>query len=507
MCVALVQTERAVDPFEPGRELFNHIVQCLQSEEMRGMKHSDLERELEKQGCELMRRLLQGYMDSRAPGEAIGPVRDAQGDERTEKREHERDLETVFGTVSVERTGYLAEGKASLHPLDGELNLPTERYSHEVRHRAAEEAAKNSFDETVESLRRHTGAHIHKHQVEELVVRAALDFDAFYAEREAAARTDEESGPILVLTSDGKGVVMRNQDLREATRKAAERRKHKLPNHLSKGEKKNAKRMATVASVYTIAPYLRTPHRVARMMAPVHGTSKQRRPRPEHKRVWASLELEPEEVIEEAFREAVRRDPDKIRLMKKYARKYGVKLTIVLDIIHVLGYVWKAGFAFHGEGNPELQGWVYERLCAILRGRSSHVAAGMRRSATLRELDTKKREPVDRCADYLLKYKKHLAYDVYLAKGFPIATGVIEGACRHLVKDRMDLTGARWSLKGGEAVLRMRALRSSQDFDEYWVFHENREYERNHAAHYADGEVPVTKDRKANGRQHLNVLR
>jgi hypothetical protein len=485
---ALAQTERVVDPFEPGREMFDHLVEYLQSDEVHGMKHSDLERELEKQSCELMRRLLQGYLDSRVPGEAAEPVRDAQGDERIEKREHERDLETVFGTVSVERTGYLAEGAKSLHPLDGELNLPLERYSHEVRHRVAEEAAKNSFDETVESLHRHTGAHVPKRQAEELVVRAAQDFDAFYAEREAAAQTNEESGSILVLTSDGKGVVMRRQDLREATRKAAERRRHKLTKRLSKGEKKNAKRMATVASVYTIAPHVRAPHRVARIMAPVHGTSKQRRPRPEHKRVWASLEKEPEEVIDQAFREAARRDPDKekawvavvdgnphqLRLFKKYARRYGVTLTIVLDVIHVLGYLWKAGRAF---------------------------------SATLRELDTTKRKPVDTCADYLLKYKKHLAYDVYLAKGFPIATGVIEGACRHLIKDRMDLTGARWSLKGAEAVLRLRALRSSQDFDEYWVFHENHEHERNHADHYADGKVPFTKDRRANGRRHLNVVK
>lgn len=127
----------------------------------------------------------------------------------------------------------------------------------------------------------------------------------------------------------------------------------------------------------------------------------------------------------------------------------------------------------------------------ILRGNSSSVAAGIRRSATLRSLDAKKRAPIDKCADYLLKYAKYLRYDQYLARGYPIATGVIEGACRYLVKDRMEITGARWSLEGAEAVLRLRSLRASGDFDEYWEFHLRQEYERNHASQYENGQAPL----------------
>jgi len=120
------------------------------------------------------------------------------------------------------------------------------------------------------------------------------------------------------------------------------------------------------------------------------------------------------------------------------------------------------------------------------------MAGGMRRSATRRGLRSEARKPVDTCARYLLNHSAYLRYDHYLAQGFPIATGVIEGACRHLVKDRMDVTGARWSLTGAEAVLRLRALRSSHDFDEYWTFHEAREYERIHQTLYAGGIVPST---------------
>jgi hypothetical protein len=148
----------------------------------------------------------------------------------------------------------------------------------------------------------------------------------------------------------------------------------------------------------------------------------------------------------------------------------------------------------HTAGTPELEAWVRDRLLGILQGRSSLVAAGIHRSATRRGLQADARKPVDTCADYLLKHRPYLRYDDFLARGLPIASGVIEGAFRHLVKDRMDLTGARWSLAGAEAVLQLRALRSSGDFDDYWRFHEAQEYQRNHVARYADGAVPEVKN-------------
>lgn len=133
-----------------------------------------------------------------------------------------------------------------------------------------------------------------------------------------------------------------------------------------------------------------------------------------------------------------------------------------------------------------------ERLLRVLQSKASHVAAGMRRSATLQGFTKEQRRPIDRCANYLLKYARYMRYDRYLAAGYPIATGVIEGACRYLVKDRMDITGARWSLVGAEAVLRLRALRASGDFDAYWTFHEAQELQRNHLNSYADHVIPPT---------------
>ena len=131
--------------FAAAEQEFGNITTFLSSSEATSLTHSDLERELEAKGRELMRKLLQAHLDLRGPGEAVGPVHDASGETRAREQRHERELETIFGTVTVSRTGYGAEGKSSLHPLDGALNLPVEKYSHEVRRRVAIEAAKISM--------------------------------------------------------------------------------------------------------------------------------------------------------------------------------------------------------------------------------------------------------------------------------------------------------------------------------------------------------------------------
>jgi hypothetical protein len=366
------------------------------------------------------------------------------------------------------------------------------------------EAAKSSFDEGVKTLEAFTGAHVPKRQFEQEVIRAAQDFPAFYADRQSRARADPHTGPILVLTVDGKGVVMQPEDLREATQRAAAARAKTFTARLGGGRRLHAKRMASVAAIYTVAPWVRTPEQILPASAlPQKGAT---RPRPEHKRVWASLAQTPEAVIREMFEEARRRDPKgqkcwvalvdgnlpQLDHLQQLAEERNIPLIIVVDFIHVAQYIWKAAGALFPGQEPQQDRWTHAHLLEILRGKASLVAAGMRRSATLRAMTPAERQPVDECADYLLHYSPCLQYDKALAAGVPIATGVIEGTCRHLVEDRMNLTGARWSLTGAEAVLRLRALRSSDDFDAYWEFHEQQEYERNHASHYANHRAPET---------------
>ena len=333
-----------------------------------------------------------------------------------------------------------------------------------------------------------------------------MDFETFYAGRPPADITSE-ANKLLVLSFDGAGIVMLPKDLREATRRAAEAQASEPrwpPKRLKRGQKRNRKRMAEVAAVYALEPHVRVPADIVRELRPVQDVeSERRRPKPSGKRVWASVERDAEKVIEEAFEEASRRDPERKRrwvvlvdgqegqlsLIETVAARIGVEITLVLDIIHVLEYLWRAAYCFHPDGSHEAEQWVQKRLLMLLSGTSpSDVAAGMARSATLQGLT--KREAVEECADYLCKYRDLLGYAQALADGLPIATGVIEGACRYLVRDRMDKTGARWSLAGAEAVLKLRALRANGDFDDYWRFHLEAEHRRNHATHYDHAEVP-----------------
>jgi hypothetical protein len=507
--------------FAQSQRVFDDLTARLAGVPAMQMSHGDLERLLEKDGRELLRQLLQDHLDLRGPGEASAPVVGSGGTTMPHVRPRERRLKSIFGTVTVSRQGYSAHGEESLFPRDAELNLPREVYSHGVQRRAAEEVTKGSFEQAVEAIASTTGTTVPKRQMEELADRAAGDFDSFYEARSSdSVREASKAGSILALSTDGKGIVMRPESLREATRKAAAKRDHKMSKRLSRGEKRNCKRMAQVATVFTIAAFVRKPEDIVSDLRLVRDAAAVARPKPENKRVWASVAKPPEEVIETMFQEALRRDPasDKhwvalvdgnptqLELIKKAAKRHGVQPTIVLDVIHVIEYLWGAAFALHGEGNLAAQRWVSVRLLKILRGNSSGVAAGIRRSATLRRMKTNARTAVDTCANYLLKYRRYLRYNEYLAAGLPIATGVIEGACRHLVKDRMDITGACWGLETAEAVLKLRSLRTSGDFDDYWAFHENADYVRNHLANYQGAPPPTNLPLKHRKPAHLRLV-
>ena len=522
--ISTTQTPAASAFYQAAQTQFDKLVTKLQSQSAPDKTLHQLEDLVLTDGFEVLRLLLQSHVDERVATTTINaPVIGPDLKQRTDQRLQTREVETLVGTITITRPGYGKNGLESLHPFDAALNLPAERYSHSVRRRAAETASKDSFDDLVTEINQNTAAHLPKRQAEQIVRRAAQDFEAFYQQREVKAEAGPANGQLLVLTTDGKGVPMRKADLRGQTGKPAESRQPPLKHRRSKGEKSASKRMSAVAAVYNVAPFVRTPEQIAGELRPSPRALPVERPRPEQKRVWASVKHPPEEVIRQAFEEATRRDPQhrkrwcalvdgnelQLGLLECAAEQYKVDLTIVLDVIHVTEYLWKAAWALHSERDPAAEQWVSERLLEILRGNSSSVAAGIRRSATLRKLTAKQRQPLDKCADYLLKYREYLRYDQYLAAGLPIATGVIEGACRYLVKDRMEKTGARWSLDGAEAVLRLRALKASGDLDHYWQFHLQQEYERQHKSHYANGNVPalVPLPNHSGKGEHLRLVR
>ena len=326
------------------------------------------------------------------------------------------------------------------------------------------------------------------------------------------------------------------EGLREATKKRRLTLENKHKTRLSKGEKRNAKRMAPVASIYYVARLRQSPKDV--FDESYRHQANLKRPRPFAKRLWASVEKDAADIIDNLVVQAVKRDPEqqkewvvlvdgvhpetlpKLKLwiprcplfgvqsfsfwisigvsgwtldgqnyqidqIKAALQRQQVQATIVLDIVHVIEYLWKAAHQFFDEGSLSCERWVESKLQLILEKGGGKTAGSIRMSAAKR-LPKNKKEVVEKIANYLAERATYTNYCYYLKKGYPIGTGVIEGTCRFLVKDRMDITGARWGLTGAEAVLKLRSARKSQDIDEYWNYHLRQEYQRNHLAKFSN---------------------
>jgi hypothetical protein len=488
--------------FEASRAGFDALVNFLGDQVAAGLTHAELEDHLQVQGRDLLRQLLQDHVDVRAAREErLGEVAEADGTIHTRlEKGHVRGVATVFGDIDVARLAYRARWSVNLYPADAMVNLPGEKYSFGLRRLAAIEAGRGSFEQTVAAIERATGQHLGKRQIQELTVRAALDVEDFYRTRHTPCDT---GGDVLALSYDGKGIVMRADALRTATAQAAT--SQKLSTRLSKGEKRNRKRMAEVGAVYDVVPSPRTPADI--IANPEAPAPEARTPAPLTRGKWltASVTNDTGQVIASVFDEAERRDPDhkrtwialvdgnnhQIDQTRAQAHKRGIELTIIIDFIHVLEYLWTAAWCFHAEGDPKAEQWVAAKALEILSGNAGLVAAAIRRTATRRELTEEQRRNADTTATYLHNKKKYLDYPTALAAGWPIATGVIEGACRHLVKDRMDITGARWGLDGAEAILALRTLTSNGDFDAYWTYHQQQEQLRVHNGRYWNETIPT----------------
>src|SRR6478736_2394888 len=378
--------------FAASRQLFAGLCTFLDGEQAGALDHGALEEALAEQGRELLRQLYQDHLDLRAQRERrLTVVADADGLPRTSVEPgHHRALATVFGTVDVQRMAYRRRGQPNLHPADAMLNLPADRHSHGLRRLAAEAAAHGSFDHATGTIRRRTGTRTAKRQVEALATRAAADVADFYATR---PQQPTDPGDALVLTFDGKGIVMRPDALRPATKAAARTSSSKLATRLSKGEKRNRKRMATVGAVYDLTP-------VPRTAADVLANSDTPTPAPQATNKWltASVVQDTTAVLSTVFDQAQRRDPTNSRTWVALVDGNNHQI----DRIHVLEYVWRAAWSFYREGDPDAETWVHDKALAILNGKASTVAAAIRRKATRRNLPTDRRAGADRCADYLL---------------------------------------------------------------------------------------------------------
>ena len=491
------------DPFAAARSTFSEIVGWLSGSNV-PQTAADIERALGERGRELLRQLLEARFDLLHARECADLA--ASGVPKGVKvRARKRHLETEFGRTRLWRNGWKGRGKRARFPMDEQLNLPKNLYSHPLRQRTGDEARTGAWQQAVERIERSTSAHVPKRQAEEQTVKLAQDFEAFYEQKRPRPVNDTLSAQAPLFGScDAKGISMRPEALRDATRKAAEAERAQAVRGdpmAPKKLRKHDKRMATVTAVWEQEPHHRTAQDVIDNLRPGPAAErrkrarKQRAPRPQNKQLNASIEKPQADAIAEMFDEFDRRDPERRRsavvLLDGEERQQAAvvdqelkrerPLTLVLDIIHVISYLWGAGFAICRKNAPATEAWVVRFLFKLLTCSVASVIADIQRSAAARRLSATERKPVDKCLKYFTRNAWMMDYPTFLAQGLPIATGVIEGACRHLIQDRLGITGARWGLKGAEAILKLRAIHSNGDWDGYCRFHEQQEAHRNYA--------------------------
>ena len=505
----------------PAWDYLESVVAWLDGPEAMGAGHGELEARLQVDAREQYRLLLQGHLDERAGRERrrTGVTGSDGVPRRRVENGHRRSLMTVFGPVRVTRkayratlvrpvehaetgsqtgsqTGWARKAVSNLYPADAVLNLPVGKHSAGLARLVAVEVARGSFGDAQAALERASGVRVGKRQVEDLARAAAVDTDAFYTARRRPPCPDR----VLGLQADGKGIVMRPGSLRPATAAQAAKTSPRLATRLSPGEKHGRKRMAEIVAVYDLQPAPRT----AGDIIPAPATRRRRRPRsrtgPKVTSKWlaASVTDDIPAVIAAMFDEADRRDPShertwvalvdgnrqQIDTIRDQAQARGVTVTIVIDFVHVLEYLWKAAWTFFYPGDPDAQTWIADHARTVLTGRAVDAAATIRHQADTAGFRGSERTGADEAVAYLTRKAPYLDYATALANGWQIATGIIEGAARFLIKDRMDITGARWTTPGAEAVLRLRAVIANGDFDEYWRWHQQQQLRRNHLDHY-----------------------
>jgi hypothetical protein len=466
---------------------FRELVDYVTGPDSRAATAYEVELRLFRRLLALGAALLGLFFATRVATRPAGPVTTPEGMPLTSHGRRPFTYFSVFGKIVFWRHAFTAPGQPVVCPVDATLSLPRRCYSDLLREWTTFAAADAPFREVAALLERVLGGPFSVQALETITGEDAGDVAAYY-EQPPAAPPPAEAVSILVAQADGKGVPL-------VLPPPAER-----PARRGKGSPSNRLREAVVTALYSILPYRRTPEDVAAaLLREATRPELGRRPRPVGKELRATLDGKDAALERLAGRVQQRESPqiqDRVALtdgaaaLQERMRSYLPGFTLVLDIIHVTEYLWDAANAVLGERHPERTDWVRGHLTTLLSGRTNEVVAALEVASAAPELAPARREAVERTIGYYRRNTPYMHYDQYLAAGWPIGTGVVEGACGHLVKDRMEQAGMRWTKDGAHAVLDLRALRLTDDWDAYWVFHRQREHQRLYGSALAPAAPP-----------------
>lgn len=389
--------------------------------------------------------------------------------------EQKRVYLSIFGQVDLWRPYFYAKG-GGYTPLDDELSLGKDRYSDLVREILNCLAVDIPYNKSVSIFKRIFQTNISTRVQQKIVADDAKDVLAYYEQKPPPSI--ETEAEILVVQTDGKGVPIIKEDASPS------------PIRLGKGQKHGRKKEAVVTSVYTIARNTRTAQEVIESFFQENNVVKKEHTplsRPQNKHIWATLDGKDIALARLQQQTSLRQGAhiqDKVALadgceaLQERIEKQFPDFTLILDFIHANEYLWKVANSLFKEGDEQRTKWVKKQTKLMLTGQTQAIIDNFRSRAKKKSRTIKQVEKLQKTANYFERNLPYMAYDLYLANGWPIASGVIEGACRHFVKDRLELSGMRWLQTGAESLLRLRAIAENGDWDEYYLFHRQQRHLR-----------------------------
>jgi hypothetical protein len=483
---------------DQGLKMFWSLVERLQPAADQHQPIDQVEEAIFRDLLVLGRSMLQAFLDFAGPGD-VGPTLTACGDPAAAAdqelprldRPRKRPYLSIFGAIDIARTCY-GRDRVEAAPLDAHLHLPERQYSYLLQRWLGAFVVDDAHAEAIRKLESILGLEIAVKASEDLNFEQASDVELF--QDSLPVPTPEDEAPLLVVAADCKGVPLVRKAVQEPDEPpggaaSGGHRRSSGGHRRGKGEKANTKRMAAVGAVYTIKPFVRTADEVIDEV--MRKEARQRRPSPQNKRVRAELLVGKVALFLWLAQETIRRDPrgtkpviflsDGERALHDRQGEYLPEDTIcILDLFHALERLWKVAWCFFDERTQKSQAhqWVEERLRRLLEGKVDSVIRGIRYQATHHGLKGQQRKTARDAAAYFEWNRDRMKYDEYLAAGYPIGSGVVEGACRHLIKDRMERTGMRWLPSGAQAMLDLRATYLNGEWDDFWKFHVGREDQR-----------------------------
>lgn len=468
----------AFNPTDIVQELHEEFDELVEFVILDAQEHTadQVERRVFGQILRLGLLLLKAFFQMRCQNYPRDPIVTAEGHELSHIGDRSRTYFSVFGKLKIARPYFYKRGAGGQSPLDEALGLGEDSYSDLLREMHEELSVYIPYEKAITIMSRFLGITLSKRVPQSMVSVDATDVVAYY-DQKPPPPPDEEA-EILVLQADGKGVP-----LVIPTASCDKVR-------LGKGEKRSRKKEAVVTSVYTIAAHPRTPQQVVASLFKQSQTAMENgknRPSPCHKQVWATLQGK-DEALDRLHRQVQRRDGEHLThhvalcdgdraLQARIGERFG-SFTLVLDFIHAVEYLWDVGNCLFGEDDEQRESYVRARALLLLSGQTEAVINEFRRQLHVEELTARQEDVLTKTANYFHRNLPHMAYDAYLQAGWPIASGVIEGACRHLVKDRMELSGMRWHQESAEALLNLRAVAENNDWDAYHAFRRRQRQKR-----------------------------